>query len=212
MPSEPETDPLQEWNRLERENTENAIVSSMFDAGLKTSSTIDEFSTWLLVGAAAVGAFLITNADKIIPIVYKTGFIVCGAFLCLSCILGLLSKIYGLLCRVGLGVKDAVEKTFNEHLENYAKAEDEIQETAKKSGISIQTGVRLERIIFEFLSPMPRWVKWIVARQQNQNQGNQQAGYILLVKRFNRQGIFALLQALSFLAFMISGVIFASQI
>lgn len=210
MAIEPEIDPLQEWNRLEREITENAIVSSMFDAGLKTSSTIDEFSTWLLVGAAAVGAFFITNADTIIPIVGNTGLVMCGAFLCFSCIFGLLSKIFGLLCRVGLSVKDAVEKTFKEHLESYSKTEEEIQETAKMTGISIQTGVRFERIISEFLSPMPRWVKWLVKRQQKNNQGKPQEPYILLVQRFNRQGICTLLQALSFLAFMISGVVFAS--
>lgn len=210
MKTEAEMDPLQEWNRLEREITENAIVSSMFDAGLNTSSTIDEFSTWLLVGAAAVGAFFITNADTIIPIVCNTGFFICGAFLCFSCVFGFLSKIFGLLCRVGLSVKNAVEKTFKEHLESYSKTEEEILETAKMSGISIQTGVRFERIISEFLSPMPSWIKWLVKRQQEKNQGKPQEPYILLVQRFNRQGLCALLQALSFLAFMFSGVIFAS--
>jgi len=205
------TNPLEEWNRLERENTENAIVSSMFHAGIKTSSAIDEFSTWLLVGSAAIGAFLIGSADKLIPIICKTGFVVCGSFLCLSCLFGLISKIYGLLCRVGLDVNDAVTETFHQHLKMHSEVEGEIQETAKTSGITIETGIRLERIMSEFLSPMPPLIKWMVNRQQKKNKGNPQAGYFLLVKRFNKQGLCALLQSSAFLAFMVSGVFYAAQ-
>ncbi len=198
MNNESELEPLEEWNRLERENTENAIVSAMFDAGLTASSAIDEFSTWLLVGSTAIGAFLIANADKMNPIISKQGFVVCGSLLCLSCLFGLISKIYGLLCRVGLEAKNAIVKTFTAHLNDYAKVEDEINKTAKMSGINIQTGIRLERVMSEFLLPMPKLVKWLVKRQQNKNRGNPQQAYILLVKRLNKQGLFALMQALSF--------------
>lgn len=48
MNNDPKTEPLKEWNRLARENTENAIVSSMFEAGSKSSEPIKQFSTWLL--------------------------------------------------------------------------------------------------------------------------------------------------------------------
>jgi hypothetical protein len=212
MTKKTEIDPLEEWNRLERENTENAIVSSMFDAGLKTSSAINEFSTWLLVGSAGIGAFMVSNADKLIPIICKDGFLVCGLFLCLSSMLGLVSKIFGLLCRVGLEVKDAIVATFNSHLNDYAKVEEEIRDTAKISGVDIKTGIRLERVMAEFLLPMPGWVRWLVRRQQKKNDGNPQQAYVLLVKRFNRQGIFAFLQALCFLTFMVAGVLYASKI
>ncbi len=212
MTKESENNPLEEWNRLERENTENAIVSSMFDAGLKTSSAVNEFSTWLLVGSAAIGAFMISNADKLIPILCESGFLVCGLLLCLSCIFGFLSKIFGLLCRVGLDVKDAIVVTFNTHLNRYTKIEQEIQDTAKISGINIKTGIRLERVMAEFLSPMPSWIKWLVNRQTKKNEGNPQQAYILLVNRFNRQGVCALLQAICFLVFMVIGVIYASKI
>ncbi len=204
--------PLEEWNRLERENTENAMVSSMFRAGVKTSSAIDEFSTWLLVGSAAIGAFLIGNADKFIPIICKTGFVVCGSLLCVSCLFGLISKIYGILCRVELDTSDAVTETFHQHLQKYSEIEGEIQETAKISGITIETGIRIERIMSEFMRPMPSLIKWMIKRQLQKSQGDPQAGYFQLVQRFNKQGLCALLQALSFLAFMASGVFYAAQI
>jgi hypothetical protein len=62
MNEDPRTEPLREWNRLARENTENAIVSSMFEASTKSSTLIEKFSTWLLVGAATVASFFIINS------------------------------------------------------------------------------------------------------------------------------------------------------
>lgn len=212
MTKESEKNPLEEWNRLERENTENAIVSSMFDAGLKTSFAINDFSTWLLIGTATIGAFMISNADGLIPIICKEGFLVCGLLLCLSSMFGLVSKIFALLCKVGLDVKEAISSTFRSHLDNYAIIEEEIQDTAKITGINIKTGIRFDRIMAEFLVPMPWWVKWLVMRQRKKNGSNPQQVYVLLVKRYNRQAMFAFFQALCFLAFMVVGVLYASQI
>lgn len=104
MIDDPRTEPLREWNRLARENTENAIVSSMFEAMSKAIEPIEMFATWLLVGTAAVAAFLITNADKLLPLVTQSGFVTCGTFLCLSCFFGLLSKMYALHCKIGIDV------------------------------------------------------------------------------------------------------------
>lgn len=59
MSNDPRTEPLEEWNRLARENTENAIVSSMFEASAKACEPIEQFSTWLLLGAAAISSFLL---------------------------------------------------------------------------------------------------------------------------------------------------------
>jgi len=41
------TEPLKEWNRLARENAENAMVSSMLEAGARASKPIEAFATWL---------------------------------------------------------------------------------------------------------------------------------------------------------------------
>ena len=207
-----QNDPLEEWNRLERENAENAIVSSMFEAGLNSSAPVEAFTTWLLVGASAIAAFIITNAGAIIPFIERTQLLICGGFLCFSCLFGLISKIYALLCRIGIDTGKAMQKTFASHLDKYEKVEREIQENAVSRGITLQTGIRIERIMEQFYSILPKWVKWLSDRQINKYKGNPQIAYALLVKRFNMQALFALLQALSFLAFLVSGLIFAAQI
>ena len=212
MIDDPRTEPLREWNRLARENTENAIVSSMFEAAAEASEPIETFTTWLLVGTAAVASFLITNADKLLPLVKQSGFITCGAFLCSSCVFGLLSKMYALRCKIGIDVGAAVRKTFLEHLARYEEEEEKIEEGAKFWGINLQTGIRLERVLAEFFAPLPKWVVWFASRQLKKNAENPQVGYLPLIKNLNTQGILAFLQALSFLGFLVAGFIFAAAI
>ncbi len=210
MNDDPRTEPLIEWNRLARENTENAIVSSMFEAGLKASEPIDQFSTWLLVGTAVISSFLIANSDKLIPLISKTGFLVCGSFLSLSCFAGLMSKIYALRCRVGISVGNATRETFLEHLKNYEKEEEKIKEGADFWGITLETGVRIERVLEEFFKPQPKIVKWLAMRIIKKHEGNPQVGFIPLISLLNRQGFFAIIQSVLFLGFLVAGFIYAA--
>lgn len=210
MHNDPRTEPLKEWNRLARENTENAIVSSMLEAGSKSSEPIEQFSTWLLVGAATAASFFIVNSDKLISLICKEGFLVCGAFLCLSCVAGLVSKIYALRCRIGINVSAAVRETFFQNLENYKKEEEKIKEGASFWGITLETGIRTERVIEEFLKPQPKIVAWLANSMSKKYKGNPQAGYLPLVSLINRQGLFAILQAALFLGFLMAGLIYAA--
>lgn len=207
---DPRTESLREWNRLAREDAENAIVASMFEATSLAREPIETFSTWLLVGTAAVASFLITNADKVLPLIKQTGFYVCGAFLCLSCIFGLLSKMYALSCKIGSDVSSAVKKTFLEQLEKHKEEENKIKEGAEFWGITLETGVRLDRVMSEFYNPLPTIIVWLASRQLQRYEGNPQVGGILQIRNLNRQGIFASLQSLSFLGFLISGFIYAA--
>ncbi len=210
MNDDPRTEPLKEWNRLARENTENAIVSSMFEAGSKSSAPIEQFSTWLLVGTAAVASFLIANSDKLVPLITKTGFLVCGAFLCLSCMSGLISKIYALRCQIGIKVGEAIRETFLVHLESYEKEEEKIKKGAGFWGITLETGIRMERVLEEFFKPQPLIVKWLAMRILKKHQDNPQVGYLPLISMINRQSFFAILQAFLFLGFLVSGFIYAA--
>lgn len=210
MDNDPRTEPLREWNRLARENTENAMVSSMFDAATKSSAPMDQFSTWLLLGTAAVASFLITSSDKLIPLITKTGFLVCGAMLCLSCFFGLLAKIYALRCKVAVEVGATVKETFIQHLEAYEKEEEKIQEGASFWGINLETGVRMDRVLTEFYKPQPKIVTWLANRMLKKHEGSPQIGHIPLVSILNKQGLFTVIQALLLLAFLVTGFIYAA--
>lgn len=212
MNHDPRTEPLREWNRLARENTENAIVSSMFEATGKASEPIESFATWLLIGTAGIAAFQISNVEKLLPLVTQRGFLVCGALVCISCIFGLLSKMYALRCMIGNELGAAIRSTFAEHLANYKEKEEKIKEGAKFWNISLETGVRLERLLSEFYKPLPRIAVWLAKRHFEKHKGNPQIGYILLVKNLQKQGLFAFLQAVSFLGFLVAGFIYGAGI
>ena len=209
---DPRVDPLREWNRLARQNAENAIVSSMFEAGFKASEPLETFSTWLLVGTAAVASFLITNADKLVPFMGRPGYFTCGALLSFSCLFGLASRIFALRCKIQIETGAAVRRTFAEHLAKHQEEEQKIKESADVWGVSLETGIRLDRVLSEFLAPLPRWVAWLVYRQLKKHAGNPQIGYLTAVKSMQWQGWFATLQALLFLSFLFAGFIFAAAI
>jgi len=169
---------LSTWNDLARENTENAIVSSMFEAMFKASESIETFSTWLLVGTAAISAFFITNADKLLPYIGRIGFLLCGLYLCLSGFLGLVSRLYALRCKIQMDTGAAIRKTFAEHISKYDEEEAKINASAKSCGISLETGIRIDRVMKEFLAPMPKWVVWFVNRSMKKDAGNPQIGFL----------------------------------
>lgn len=208
--TEPRIQPLLEWNRLARQNAEDAIVSSMFEAGFQSSEPVEAFSTWLLVGAAAVASFLIANAEKLVPFIGQQGFLVCGGFLCLSCLFGMVSRVLALKCRIQMQTGIAVRKTFAEHLARHMEEERKIEESAAVWGITLETGVRLERILAEFFKPLPKWVAWLAQRQLKKYRGDPQIGYIPIVKSMQWQGLFAAMQAMAFFIFLVVGFGYAA--
>lgn len=210
MVDDPRTKPLVEWNRLARENTENAVVSSMFEAALRGSAPVETFSNWLLVAAAAVASFLVANANTLIPFIARAGFVTCGACLCLSCLFGVISKFFAVRCKIGTEAGEAVRQTFAEHLANYKQQEEQIQQGVKFWGIDLQTGIRLERVLTEFLQPFPKWGRWLAWRHFKKHAGNPQIAYVARLNNFKIQGITALLQALGFLGFLVAGFVFAA--
>ena len=103
-----------------------------------------------------------------------------------------------------------MRKTFSEHLAKYQAEEERIQKGAAFWGIDLQSGIRIERVLEEFLQPFPRWVRYIAQRYLKKHAGNPQIGYISQMRSLYVQGIAAFLQALCFLGFLGTGFIFAA--
>lgn len=206
---DPESSLLQ-WNQLNVENTENAMVSSMFKAFAKANEPLNAFCTWLLVATAAIASFFISNADKIIPILQKNGFFWCGLCLCISCICGVLAKYFGLMSKINSEVSSSVEEALINILEKHDYKRSEIEKCSELSGIDIQTDIDMARVVEKFLEPMPCLFKWLVNRFLVKNKDNPHIGYLPIIKNINRQSAFVVLQVILFLFFLLTGIIFAS--
>ena len=189
MTHDPRTEPLLEWNRLAREKTENAVISSMFEAALKSSNPIESFSNWLLIATGAVASFLLANTDKVFPLITKQGFKVGGILLCISCVFGLVSRIFAVRCRIGADAGNAAKTTFEEHLAKHNAEEEKIQSGARIWGITLETGIRINRVLEEFLAPFPWWVRWLSSRHFKKNASNPQIAYISRIKSLNARGL-----------------------
>lgn len=206
-----EAEPLRRWNALARTNAEDAIVSSMFVSSFAASAHIEKFSTWLLVGTTAIAAFFITNVDHVLPVISQRGFRVCGVLLCASCLVGFTSKIYAVLSAIRIETTAGVRQTFAEHFKNHQQERKKIEEGAKFWGITLETGIRMDRILSEFIGPLPVVARWMIKKKIAKLTPHVQMGYIPVIDGIKWQGLFAGLQALSFFGFLIAGFWFAAQ-
>ena len=164
----------------------------------------------MLLGTEGIGSFIIVSADDLIPIITQAGFLLCGAFLCLSCFFGVISRALALRCKVMSDVGAATKETFAEHLARHKEEEKKIQAGASFWGIDLQTGICHERVLQQFLEPFPFWVKWINNRFLKKNKNNPQIAYLSHIKTLNAQAISAFFQALLFLGFLVSGFVYAA--
>jgi hypothetical protein len=206
-----DSDPLLEWNRLNKINAENALTSAMFSSLISTSPIIDRFSAWLLAGTGATAALLVANADKLVPFLGEAGFRVCGALLVVSAIFGLISKARAVQCQIGIENDQRVRELMRPVLDKHAQDEEKILELSNARSIKIETEVDFERVIAEFAKPFPRWVGWLLGRHLAKHAGDPQIGYLLPIRFYSSQCFFAFLQVVSFLVFVCAALLFAQE-
>ena len=120
--------------------------------------------------------------------------------------------MFALRCKIQIATGAAVRKTFAEHLAKHQEEEKKIKEGAAVWGITLETGIRTERVLSEFFAPLPRWVAWLAYRQLKKYENNPQIGYLPVIKGMQWQGLSAAMQALFFMGFLVTGFIYAAAI
>ncbi|MBE4583205.1 hypothetical protein BOO29_19360 [Vibrio navarrensis] len=204
MDKKEQTKPLREWNDLAKQNAENAIVSSMFVATLKTTSSLDTLNNWLLVTTGAIASFLLANINNISEFLGRDAIVDGGYVLCISCVFGVFGKIMGMRCKMAQDLSESVKITFLEHMKTHEEEEAKIQEGAKFWGISLDTGVRIERILSEYLALFPAPIRWLANRHFKKEKDNPQIAYVGQMKSLQVQGIAILIQATLFIYFFVA--------
>ena len=212
MSNSDSSDPLLEWNRLNKENAEQGFVSSLYQSMAETTTVVDKFSLWLLAGTGATGALLVTQIKSVLPYLTQQGFKVCMVILVVSAIFGFIAKYYSLRCEIQNKTQTKLTELVKPILEKHEQDEDEIQGYAAQKGIQLQSDIDFALIITEFSRPFPRWVKWLIARKVKQTSGDRQAGFHVAIKAYISQLRWTFLQACLFLGFMLTAAWFASAI
>ena len=212
MSSSDSSDPLIEWNRLNKENAEHGFVSAIFQSMVETSPLVDKFSMWLLAGTGATGALLITQIGSILPYLSQQGFKACLVILVGSAVVGFVAKYYSLRCEIQNKIQSKLTELIKPVLEKHECDEDTIQEYAEQRGVELQTEIDFSIIMTEFSKPFPFWVKWLIARKIQKISGDRQAGFHMEVKAYMSQVRWTFLQACLFLSFMLTAAWYASAI
>ncbi|EHH1246263.1 hypothetical protein J7H98_003862 [Vibrio parahaemolyticus] len=204
MKSKDKTEPLRKWNDLAKENTENAIVSSMFEATLKTTSSIDTLNNWMLVATGAIASFLIANISNVLDFLGRDAIVHGGYVLCASCVFGLFGKIMGMRCKMAQELSIAVKDTFFEHLAAHEEEENKIKNGAKVWGITLETGIRIDRVLSEYLALFPKPIRWLANRHFEKEKGNPQIAYVGQIKSLQVQTVAVFIQATLFIYFFVA--------
>lgn len=198
-----EPDPLLEWNRLNKENAENAIVSAMHLRTLSHSSRFDKISTWLTAGTGITAGLMITNVSNILPHLGGHGFRVCGAFLALSALFGIAAKFKATWAQLGHDSNKAMTDSLKPILDHHSAEQSRIEQNAAQRQVAIETNINMDRVLREYLKPVPRWVAWLVFLRMRKHAGDPQIGYIYPIRAFYWQCVLTSLQAIFYVAFFL---------
>lgn len=206
-----ENHPLQEWNRLNKENAEHEFVSALYQSMSETTPVIDKFSTWLLAGTGATGALLITQIQSVLPHLTLKGYRVCLIILVVSAVLGFIAKYYSIRCEIQNRVMSKMKQLATPIIEKHEQDKEKIQEYAADQGINLHSDMDFESIVTEFNRPFSKLVKWIILRSVRKGSNDRQTGYHTAIKAYMRQANSTFIQAILFLSFMLSAAWFANN-
>ena len=207
-----QNDPLLEWNRLNIENTEQAFASALYQSTSENTANLDWFSTWLLAGTGATGALLVTQIKAVVPFLTATGLRVCLWTLAASAIAGFFAKYKALRCALQLHLQERIKELMNPVFQKHAADEERIKDYAIKQQLKIETEINLQKVIQEFIKPLPWWVKIFAVWKTKRMKKDRQAGHRMAFMAYLRQVRWVFVQSLLFLAFMLVAAWYARSI
>ncbi|WLT32333.1 hypothetical protein [Geothrix sp. PMB-07] len=207
-----EPDPLLEWNRLNKENAEQALVSVMFMNFVSRAPQIDTFSTWLLAGTGAAATLLIANILNMFQALGRHGFKVAVFMLAISALFGLLAKCVFVFFQTGGDSQEKLIQQIKPIMDKHHEDEEKIIATAKQRGLKLETEFSMNKVLSDFAAPFPKWPRWLVMRYLNKHKENRQVGHLLPVRMFQWQCGLSFFQALAFISFILAAIVYARAI
>ena len=203
------TDPLIEWNRLNKENAERELISVMYGNLVSRTTQIDSFSTWLLATAGAAATLVVSNTQNIATILGKNGFKRALFCLIISALLGLIAKLIFVFFQYGGDQQERLLEQVKPIFTKFRDDEKQIIELSKNREMSLETELQMDLVLMQYAKPFPFLVRKILLKYITKHKHDPQIGYLLPLKAFVWQTSLSFLQALAFLTFIIVAVRYA---
>lgn len=207
-----EEDPLIKWNSLNISNAERELVKALLIGTISSSTTIDRYSSWLLAGIAGSAALLITGIGSILPYLSEDGFRFSGALLVVAGSFGFLAKLTAVQVSISLEQEGIIAERMSPVFDRHGESEEEIRAHAEARGISLDTDVDINRVIGAFISSFPSPMRKYLRRTFEKGLDDPHFSQKQSLRSLLYQSLFAGLQTLFFIFFVIVAVLYASAI
>lgn len=134
------SDPLIEWNRLNKENSENLGASKVFVALLtKFPAELGNYASWFTAGVGAVVVLLLSSVDKVAPylgeVVYARSIAAFGA----AVFFGALSKLFATYVTALISMQEEITKELQDTFMKFEADATKIRDMAKQRNLDLNT-------------------------------------------------------------------------
>jgi len=194
---------LRNWAEIAKENTNKEITKALLLGVLSGSEIIDKFSTWLLVGSGATIALMISNIDKITPILKNNGFRLSVLVLTCSILFGFLEKALSIYVAIFIAAEKNIQDKLSRLMEQHSKTEGEISKYAEEARLKIDAGIDFNIVLNDYKATFPRILQGIVQKSYNRGVADRNNAPKRAVKVIIRQSFYGLFQFILLIIFII---------
>ncbi|WNN49900.1 hypothetical protein RIN58_07315 [Siccibacter colletis] len=203
---------LRAYDEIIHQNFHKGLIDSASLATIESTTTLDKFSIWMLVGVGATATLIISNIDKILPYLGAIGFNLAVFFLTLSALAGFIAKYYAIVVSISAAVTVRMDELAKEKQAAYEKSIELRDGLAKEIGYESIHQININDFYEAYISLFPfkrlrLKIRMAIAAHSSQpHSGNKPAVHGVVY-----QSIALLFQALFYIAFLLVVVLFISM-
>lgn len=198
---------LEDWSGTTVHTSESQLSKGILRSVLDTSSTVDQFATWLLAGAGATSVLLISNLDNISKFIGSLNYRVSLGFVCAAMVFGVLEKICSLSITIHRNAEKSGEKLAQEVLDAHNAVEEEIEKMAERHGIKVETEINIGRVFNNVIAAYPSFARNYLRKILLRILQDPMYAYKRSMRIYFMQTGFAALEVLMFILFVGSVVV-----
>lgn len=192
-----------QWATMAKRNAENSFTSQLFKSAAAASPTIDRASGLLLAGTGATAALMISNVDKLLPILTVAGIRQALSLLVVSALFGLLAKYKAVNVQSLAQISAEIHRTATPVLEEHAQHLEQIEEAAHKGNVEVNAHVDFRQVADQFVLAFPVWMRPFLYCRLKKSMADPLASDRMMMNGVFWQGNYAVLQSLAFVTFVV---------
>lgn len=159
------SDPLVEWNRLNKENHENTGAAMIFVALLtRFPAELGNYASWFTAGVGAVVVLLLSNVDKVAPYLGEAAYARAITAFAIAVGLGALTKLLATFVNALIAMQEELNREIQATLQAFDAHATKIRDIANQRNIDLNTDFNLIGLMEKFQSELGPIARLVVGR------------------------------------------------